>query len=187
MISSIGRTWELLLVHQQQGRDQRRLPTDAISIVVKNCSADRTGDKADRINREGLQSADQRVRFREVQLGKNQTGYSAVQKEVVLLYRGPDRAGDYRTPQLYLVLDLGKRVGRIPAAVIVAPEPRNRSSSTAPNIIFVAIDRGLLAPAGFGNAPKRASVTRHTTEASKAMPRTTDPPPAITPSERPSK
>ena len=114
--------------HQQQGCDQRSLSPDAVAVVTENCSAYRARDKADGVDREGLQGADQGIRFRKVKLRENKPGHGAVEKEVIPLDRGPDRAGDYRPPQLHPVLDLGKHGARF-------SRRRHRPSKTRLHVI----------------------------------------------------
>ena len=95
--------------HQQQSRDQRRLAPDAVAVMTEDGGADRAGDKADGIDRKGLQGADQRIGSRKIELGEDQPGHRAVDEEIVPLDRRADRAGDHRAAQLPAVLDLGQR------------------------------------------------------------------------------
>ena len=68
---------------------------------------DRTGDKADGVDGERLQHADQWVGFWKEQLPEDQTGDDAVEQEIVPFDRRADRAGDHGTPQLSGVLGFG--------------------------------------------------------------------------------
>jgi hypothetical protein len=62
--------------------------------VTKDCCADRARDKTHEIDGERFQDADQRVGFREEQLGEDEAGDDAVEEEVVPFDGGADRAGD---------------------------------------------------------------------------------------------
>src|ERR1700730_10507277 len=55
---------------QQQGCDQGRLAADAVAVMAKECRPDRAGDKADGVNGESLQGADQRIGSREIHFAK---------------------------------------------------------------------------------------------------------------------
>ena len=76
----------------QQGCDQGRLASDAVAVVAEDRSADRAGDEADRIDREGFEDADQRIRMREEQLAEDQAGHGAVEEKIVPLDGCADRA-----------------------------------------------------------------------------------------------
>src|SRR5580700_335510 len=91
----------------QQGRYQRRLAADAVAVMAEDRGADRTRDKPDGVDREGLQHADQGIGFWEEQLAENQPRNDAVEQEIVPFDRGAHRAGDDRTAQLPPVLGLG--------------------------------------------------------------------------------
>jgi hypothetical protein len=82
--------------HQQEGRDQRRISPDPVAVMAEDRRPDRPRDKADGVDREGLQCPDQRVRLREIELGENQPGDRAVDEEIVPFDRRADRAGDHR-------------------------------------------------------------------------------------------
>jgi hypothetical protein len=91
--------------HQQQGRDQRRLAPDAVAVMAEDRRPDGARDKAHRIDRERLQRAGQRVRTGKIELGEDEPGRRAVEKEIVPLDRGADRAGQDRAPQLPAVFE----------------------------------------------------------------------------------
>ncbi len=86
--------------HQQQCHDQRGFASDAIAVVAENGRAYRPCYKADRIDKESLQCADDRIRLRKIQLREDQAGHRTVEEEVVPLDRGTDRAGDDGSAQL---------------------------------------------------------------------------------------
>ena len=151
--------------HQQQSRDQCRFAPDAVAVVAENRGAYRAGNKADCVNAEGLQSTDQRIGRREVQLRKDQPGDGAVQKEIIPLDRRADRAGDHRPAQLHPMLEVGERARRNIRC-------RHLSSSSLFAVVILA-GRGQKAPA--------AGIWFYTAVASKMMPPTIDAPPAITP------
>src|SRR5256886_15860836 len=86
--------------HDQQPRDQCRLAADASAEMSEDRGADGARQEADGINGECLERADQRIGFREVQLGEHESGHPAVQKKVVPLDGGADGGGDDCTPEL---------------------------------------------------------------------------------------
>ena len=92
---------------QQQGRDQRGLPTDAIAVMAEDCCADRTRDEADRENGERLQGAGQWVGRRKIQLREDQCRHLAIQQEIVPFDCRADGAGDHRAAQLGAVIEIG--------------------------------------------------------------------------------
>src|SRR5262245_31868577 len=63
--------------------------------------------EADRVHAESFECADKRVRAREEQLREDQAGDDAVEKEVVPLDRGANRARDDRAEQLLTMLRFG--------------------------------------------------------------------------------
>src|SRR5215472_7780128 len=95
---------------QQQGRNQRHLAPDAVSVMAEQGRADRAGDKADGVDPEGLQYADQRIGFREIQFREDQRCNNYVEKEVVRLDNRADGAREDRATKLTTVLALGKGV-----------------------------------------------------------------------------
>jgi hypothetical protein len=64
-----------------------------VAVVTEDSSADRTGDKANRVDGKRLQRANQWIGRGEIQLREDQAGYLAVQQEIVLLDGRTDRAG----------------------------------------------------------------------------------------------
>ena len=108
--------------HQQQRRDQRRLAPDAVAVVTEDRRSDRAGDKADRVDAEGLQRPDQRIGFRKVQLGEDQPGDRAVQERNHTT-RSWCRSC-WRSPRAAIAPGARARKARlvaIPATVIEAP------------------------------------------------------------------
>ena len=99
---------------QQQGRDQGHLAPDPVPIMPEQRGADRTRDKADGVDAEGLQGSDQRIGGRKKQFREDERGDLDVKQEIVSLDDRADGAGDDRAAQLPAVLGLGKRTGRDP-------------------------------------------------------------------------
>jgi hypothetical protein len=94
--------------HQQQRRDQRRFAADAIAEVPEDGCADRPRHETDGVDRKRFESADERIRVREIQPSEHQSGDGAVEKKVVPLNRRPDRAREHGAAQLNPVLGLGQ-------------------------------------------------------------------------------
>src|SRR5207237_9389005 len=94
---------------RQESGDQRSLAPDAIAKMAEERRPDRPRDKADGVDREGLQHADQRVGFGEEKLPEGEARDDAVEEEIVPLDRRADRARDYRPPQLRAMIGLGQR------------------------------------------------------------------------------
>ena len=86
--------------HEQQRRDQRRFAADSVPVVAEDRRSHRPRDEADRVDRERFQGSDQRIRPREIEVRKDETGDGAVQKEVVPLDRGSHRARNHSASQL---------------------------------------------------------------------------------------
>ncbi len=61
-------------------------------------------DETDRIDRESLERADERIGFREEELGEDEARDDAVEEKIIPFDRGPDRARDDGSPQLYPLL-----------------------------------------------------------------------------------
>ncbi len=99
---------------QQQGRDQGHLAPDPVPIMPEQRGADRTRDKADGVDAEGLQGSDQRIGGRKKQMREDERGDLDVKQEIVSLDDRADGAGDDRAAQLPAVLGLGKRTRRDP-------------------------------------------------------------------------
>src|SRR5262249_16452370 len=76
--------------------------------MAEDRRADRPDDKANSVDREGLQGADHRISGREVQFAEGERRDQTVEQEIVRFNDGPDRAGDDGAAQLCAVLDLGK-------------------------------------------------------------------------------
>src|SRR3954447_6267087 len=76
--------------------------------MAKQCRAEWSRNKADGIDAERLQRADQRVGGREIQLGEDQRCNQHVKQEIVGLDYGADGAGDYGAAQLHAVFGIGK-------------------------------------------------------------------------------
>ena len=68
--------------------------------MAENGGAERARDKADRIDRERFEHADQRIGFREEQLAENEPGDDAVEEKVVPFDGGADGARDDGAAQL---------------------------------------------------------------------------------------
>jgi hypothetical protein len=97
--------------HEQQRRDQGRFAADAVAVVAEDRRAHRPRHEAYGVDGKGLERSDPRVRIREEQLGEDQAGDGAVEKEIVPLDCGADGGGDHRAAQLHLVLGRGKCKG----------------------------------------------------------------------------
>ncbi len=98
--------------HQQEGGDQRRFAPDAVAVMAEDRRPDRPRDKADGIDREGLQRAGERIGSREIELRENQPGDRAVDEEIVPLDRRADGAGNHRPAQLRAMLQYGQSIRR---------------------------------------------------------------------------
>src|SRR6185437_11691203 len=83
-----------------------RLAADAIAVVPEDCRADRAGDEAHRVDREGFEHADQRIGVREEQLAEDQAGHGAVEEKVIPFDRRADRAGNHCLAKLRTMLGL---------------------------------------------------------------------------------
>src|SRR3954447_69617 len=70
--------------------------------------AERSRNKADSIDAERLQRADQRVGGGKIQLGEDEWRNQHVKQEIVGLDYGADRAGDDGAAQLRAVFGIGK-------------------------------------------------------------------------------
>src|SRR4051812_29394361 len=70
--------------------------------------AERSRNKADGIDAERLQRADQRVGGREIQLGEDEWRDQHVKQEIIGLDYGTDGAGDHGATQLRAVFGIGK-------------------------------------------------------------------------------
>src|SRR3954466_249399 len=90
--------------HQNQRRNQCRLPPQTVAVVAEYCGANWPGDKTHRINPERLHRADQRISPGEIHLCKHEAGDGAVQEEVVPLDRRSDRARQHRAAKLTAML-----------------------------------------------------------------------------------
>jgi hypothetical protein len=97
--------------HEQQRGDQRRFAADAVAVVAEDRSAHRPRHEAYRIDGEGLERSDPRIRIREEQLGEDEAGDGAVEKEIVPFDRGADGGGDHGAAQLHLMFGRGKGKG----------------------------------------------------------------------------
>jgi hypothetical protein len=86
--------------HQQQRRNQRSLAAKSIPVMAENRRTDWPGKKADGVNSERFERADERIRVREIQPGKDETRDGAVKEEVIPLDRGTDGARDNRAAKL---------------------------------------------------------------------------------------
>src|SRR5262249_26583009 len=81
-----------------------RLAADAVAVMPENRSTHRARDKADGIDRKGLERADPWVGVREEQFGKDQARDGRIEEEIVPLDRGTDGGGDHGAPKLNLVV-----------------------------------------------------------------------------------
>jgi hypothetical protein len=71
--------------------------------------AGRPRDESNGVNRECLEGAGQRIRFRKEQLGEYEPGYDAIEEEIIPFDRRTDGRGNDGSPELPLVLGLRKR------------------------------------------------------------------------------
>jgi hypothetical protein len=92
-----------------KGRNQRRLAADAVAVMPKDRGADRPRRESNGVNRECLEGAGERVRFRKEQLGENKSGYDAVEEEIIPFDGRTDGRGNHGSPELPLVFGLRQR------------------------------------------------------------------------------
>jgi hypothetical protein len=117
---------------QQQCGDQRGLAPDAIAVMTEKRRADRSRDKPDRVDAEGLQSAHERIGRRKKELGENQRRDEYVKQEIIGFDHGADGGGDNRAAQLCSVLGIaeagrgnpGCRHCASPCSVVLSRRPK---------------------------------------------------------------
>src|SRR5260370_2348299 len=80
--------------HEQERRDQRRLPTRAVAVMTKNKRAHWPSQEAHEINEECLQRTNQRIGIREKQLREHERGNGAIEEKVIPLNGCTDRASN---------------------------------------------------------------------------------------------
>jgi hypothetical protein len=94
--------------HQHQRRDQRCLAADAVPVVAKDGRPHGAGQEADGIDGKGLERSHQGIGVGKEQLGKDQAGDGAIEKEVIPLDGRTDGAGDHGAAQLNAMFVFGK-------------------------------------------------------------------------------
>src|SRR5262249_39162474 len=96
--------------HQHQGNNKGGLASHTITVMTEDEGADRTRDKADKINAKRVEGRGQWVFVRKEELTEDEAGHRAVQEKIVPLDRGSYSCGYNGATELSTMLVRCKRI-----------------------------------------------------------------------------